>query len=267
VVIGEGMAETLPVFVEKAEKENAPIYFAENKYVAKKLETLPKGKMRVAVADLKGDDFELTSGLSGIYQLKNIATVLAAVDILNENQFFNIPRQSVENGIANVLELTNLRGRWEILRENPRVVADIGHNEGGMRENMVQLQLEQFENLHFVFGMVKDKDIAAVLSLLPKTATYYFTQASTERAMKAVDLQQLAEKFGLRGKSYETVQTAVQEAMNAATARDFVYIGGSNYVVAEWHADDADFFYHACPVPLSRNRLRAGKTLRTQKLH
>jgi len=233
VVVGETQAETKNVFIEKAKKQNAPISFADNRFKVKKNKNLPNGKMQVELVDKSGKKTELIIGLSGIYQEKNIAAVMAAAEELNKNPFFHILPQHLYTGLANVVEITGLMGRWQILGEQPRIIADTGHNEGGLRENVAQLREETFDTLHIVFGMVKDKDVEAVLALLPRQARYYFTQAASKRAMKAEDLLSKAKKFALQGESFDTVEYAVKQAIANASKGDLVYIGGSNYVAGE----------------------------------
>ena len=178
------------------------------------------------------DNEKLIVGLCGEYQLKNIATVLTAVEEL-QKLGFAMYREDVKNGLENVIPLTNLQGRWQVISHKPTVVLDTGHNKGGIENIVHQLKKQHYEKLRIVIGMVKDKDISGVLSLLPRDAVYYFTNAATERALPALKLKEQAERTGLNGKAYSTVEQAVKLALEEAGEKDFVFIGGSNFVVGE----------------------------------
>jgi dihydrofolate synthase/folylpolyglutamate synthase len=170
--------------------------------------------------------------LLGHYQSKNICTVLAAVDQLRE-QGWKISEQALRNGLENVVEQTGLLGRWQVIGSNPRTICDTGHNEGGIREVVAQIAQTPYKTLHFVIGMVNDKDISSVLRLLPKDAIYYFTKASIPRALDENQLMKMAAYFGLQGKSYPSVAEALTAARQHAGADDLIFIGGSTFVVAE----------------------------------
>ena len=227
VVIGEVVPETRPVFIEKAQKHHSPFVFAEENIPVKFIE-YSADKMIVETRDNE----KLIVGLCGEYQLKNIATVLTAVEEL-QKLGFAIYREDVKNGLENVIPLTNLQGRWQLVRHKPTVVLDTGHNKGGIEYIVHQLRSQNYEKLRIVIGMVKDKDISGVLSLLPRDAVYYFTNATTERALPALKLKEKAERLGLNGKAYSTVEQAVKVALGEAGEKDFLFIGGSNFVVGE----------------------------------
>jgi len=227
VVIGEVLHKTRPVFESKASQENAPIHFAEENH-AVTFKGFENGNMLVETADKK----TLNMGLCGIYQIKNIATTLAAIEQL-KNLNFNISEIAMREGMEQVVEITGLKGRWQELQKTPTVVCDTGHNVGGIEFVVKQLKIQQYKTLHFVIGMVNDKDISAVLALLPPEARYYFTQANIARALSSEDLKQMAQSYGLTGASYQTVKQAVEAAMKNADDDDFVFIGGSNFVVGE----------------------------------
>jgi dihydrofolate synthase/folylpolyglutamate synthase len=146
---------------------------------------------------------------------------------------YKIPNQAVYSGFANVVELTGLMGRWQTLQQKPKVVCDTGHNEHGIRYIVKQLVMENYETLHIVFGMANDKDTNIVLSMLPKDAVYYFTQASIERALDVNILAENASKHGLKGDKYSTVELALEAAKEKANKNDFIFIGGSSFVVAD----------------------------------
>lgn len=229
VVIGEAVGTVRKVFEAKAKAENAPIVFAEDEnliYDASPLETGGWLIQANAYPNLKDE-------LGGLPQIKNAATVLCVVDMLRK-QGVHTTMQSVYSGFGMVTKLTGLMGRWQILQEkNPKIVCDTGHNVGGIKYIAEQLKREKYKQLHIVFGMVNDKDISHVLELLPKDAIYYFTKANIFRAMNEVELQKLASSFNLKGDSYPTVQEATKAALDKAASDDFIFIGGSNFVVAD----------------------------------
>lgn len=228
VVIGEALPETRPVFESVAKEVGAPIVFAEDdKYILSSVLTASGWLFdSVKYPNLKGQ-------LAGKVQIKNAATVLCAVDQLQKLDY-NIPSVAVYNGFGHVVELTGLKGRWQIIRSSsPKIVCDTAHNTGGMRYIAEQLKQERCDNLHIVLGMVNDKDISSVLELLPKDAIYYFTKASIPRALNEKELKDEALQAGLNGDDYPTVKDAVQAALKVAGKKDFIYIGGSNFVVAD----------------------------------
>jgi dihydrofolate synthase/folylpolyglutamate synthase len=173
----------------------------------------------------------LIDELGGFAQEKNAATVLCALEILKKE--FTIPPKAVYQGFRYVIENTGLLGRWQIIQYNPKIVLDTGHNVGGIAYIVRQLQSEKYEKLHIVFGMVNDKDISAVLQLLPKDAVYYFTQANIPRALDAKLLAEQAAKFGLKGEIFHTVGESFLAAKQNATKKDFIFVGGSTFVVAD----------------------------------
>ena len=215
VVIGETTPETRPVFLHKAQEAGAPIYFAE------------EGKANKQ-ADYPGLDFEL----KGIYQEKNLRTLLTALPLLIQAGY-KLNDRAVRNGFAHVVELTGLMGRWQKLHDRPTVVCDTGHNVGGIRYIVQQLEQQTFRTLRIVIGMVNDKDINGVLALLPRNATYYFTRASVKRALPEQELAALARQAGLAGNCYPDVPTAVRAAQKESLPEDFIFVGGSNFIVAD----------------------------------
>ncbi len=157
---------------------------------------------------------------------------MCAINLLKKDLLI-IPPKAIYKGFRYVMENTGLIGRWHILQYDPKIVLDTGHNVGGMQYITQQLKTERFEKLHIVFGMVNDKDISSVLNLLPQNAEYYFTQASIPRALDAKSLEQQAAKIGLKGKSFFTVEAAFLAAKQAASKKDFIFVGGSTFVVAD----------------------------------
>lgn len=228
VIIGEAEGDVRKVFEDTAERVGAPIIFAED-------EKLIHSSLRTASGWLYDTKYyqQLKGELSGYAQIKNTATVLCAIREL-QKQGYVIPSKAVYNSFAYVNEYTGLMGRWQILQDyNPKIVCDTGHNEAGMKYISEQLVNERYDTLHIILGMVNDKDISSVLSLLPKKAIYYFTKASVPRSMNERSLQELAVKKGLTGYSYPTVKEAIRAAKDWATPSDFIFIGGSNFVVAD----------------------------------
>ena len=212
VVIGEATPETRPVFARRAEETGAPIHFAEEE----------------AVRDYPDMEFEL----KGLYQAKNRRTLLAALPLLQEAGY-RIREEHIRNGFARVTELTGLMGRWQKLQEHPMLVCDTGHNVGGIQYIAEQLRRQVCRQLHIVIGMVNDKDVRGVLALLPHEAVYYFTQASVKRALPAEQLARLAAEAGLEGEVYPDVSSAVRAAQEKSLPEDFIFVGGSTFIVAD----------------------------------
>jgi dihydrofolate synthase / folylpolyglutamate synthase len=231
VVISERQPETQDVFIRRAAEQNAPIFFAADDYevqpVTKDSEIHYKVLYR---SDVIFHDLYIP--LQGYYQKKNLTGVLKAVEILDQNSW-GLTATGLVEGLSNVIHLTGLKGRWQKLGENPFIVCDTGHNIDGMREVVKQIKAQTFQKLHIVFGVVKDKDVQAVLSVLPKDAFYYFCEAKIPRAMDAVQLERLARSKGLQGTVIKDVNAALTEARRQATKDDMIFIGGSTFVVAE----------------------------------
>ncbi|WP_294083200.1 bifunctional folylpolyglutamate synthase/dihydrofolate synthase [Proteiniphilum sp. UBA5384] len=228
VVIGEmGSTDVTQVFIDKAQSVSAPIVFAElymNNFKAERGE----GEWL-----FNADGYlDVKAELKGPAQDKNARTVLTAVEVLLETGY-EIPKEAVYNGFANVTLITGLLGRWQQLQASPRIICDIAHNAHGIRYVAEQLQSEKFKRLHIVFGMANDKDVKAVLNLLPKNAAYYFTQASVERAMDEKTLASHAETYGLKGNCYTAVAEAINAAKENADKNDLIFIGGSSFIVAD----------------------------------
>lgn len=234
VVIGEAHEKTRPVFEKKAQEVNAPIIFAEEQN-----ELLEYNYNKISRITYLTKTYGILEGeISGFCQQKNTATILCAIDQLKKCGFA-ITDKHVRDGFAHVCELTGLMGRWQTLQEKPHVVCDTGHNVGGFQWIVKQLEQEA-DNAHkaggklrIVFGMVNDKDISGVLSMMPKEATYYFCQASVQRALPHREIKEKAAEFGMKGRSYTSVMTAYQAALRDARKEDFIYVGGSSFVVAD----------------------------------
>ena len=228
VVIGETSTETRTVFQNKATETHAPITFAEDESLVEDWKTGTDGYRIYQTkdyADLKGE-------LGGLYQIKNTNTILTAVRQLKQIGY-TITEQDIRNGFANVCKLTGLMGRWQTIETSPKVICDTGHNVGGISYIVKQLKHETYKHLHIVIGMVNDKDISGVLSLLPKDAYYYFTQASVKRALPAEEMAQKAYAANLQGGYYDNVQTALEAAKAKADKDDLIFVGGSSFIVAD----------------------------------
>lgn len=232
VVIGELQQEIAPVFIKKASETSSDIFFADQE-----LHTAHTSRANdcIITAVYKGQApvYEnLSLDLNGIYQLKNVLTVLQAIQVLNRKGY-QIMEEHVYHALKNVKTLTGLQGRWQKLAEKPLIICDTGHNIAGITEVMQNIRETAYTQLHMVIGMVKDKDISGVLSLLPVDAVYYFCEPQLERALPASDLAKEAKEHNLNGQVYATVAMAVQAAKNKADTKDLIFIGGSTFVVAE----------------------------------
>lgn len=208
VVIGEYSEETKPIFIAKAKLENAPIYFAQD-------------NLEVAYE----------CALLGDYQVHNKKTVLQAIKLLQSQ--FKIEENHIKLGLKNVIQNTGLLGRWQILKQKPFTVCDTAHNSHGLKIVLNQIQKHSFETLHIVLGVVNDKDLDSILPLFPKSAKYYFCKPNVPRGLDAEILKQKAIDFSLFGRVFNSVSEAYDEAVNSAKDSDFIYIGGSTFVVAE----------------------------------
>lgn len=216
VIIGETMAgfpkgepETKEVFTQVAEKNHAQITFAES---------------------LSGNKY--ISDLRGNYQQKNIKTVLATLDVL-KHRGWRISEKSTIDGLKRTIVNTGLQGRWQVLRQNPKVICDTGHNKEGLTIVLEQLKTEVYDRLHIVLGFVEDKDLESVLPLFPKKADYYFCKPNISRGLNLKVLAANARNYKLNGEVYLSVKMAYKDALQKATGRDLIFIGGSTFVVAE----------------------------------
>jgi dihydrofolate synthase/folylpolyglutamate synthase len=227
-LVGEAEGEVKEVFRETAAKlPGVTLTFAEEKKPVLSSRLLPSGYWELETKLYPG----LIDELGGLAQEKNAATVLSAIDLLKPA--FTLPPKAVYGGFRRVVENTGLYGRWQILRQNPKIVLDTGHNAAGIAFVARQLQIEKYARLHILFGMVNDKDIDPVLRLLPPQARYYFTRARIPRALDAGRLAEQAAKYGLKGETFPSVSEAFSAALKNAAENDFIFIGGSTFVVAE----------------------------------
>lgn len=231
VVIGETHPETQAIFTQKANKENSSILFADKVI---KVDSWHIGEDHLLNATLSINDSKATFKLDlpGLYQLKNLSTVWAAVQQL-QKAGWNIDDKKAITALSQVKALTHLHGRWEIIEHDPMLVLDVGHNADGMRQILNQLEASTFKQLHMVIGMVKDKDINEVLRLLPKDAKYYFTQSHIPRAMPVDQFAALAKTLGLTGQSFDNVNDAILVAKSIANKEDLILVCGSVFLVGE----------------------------------
>ncbi|MDD2612473.1 MAG: bifunctional folylpolyglutamate synthase/dihydrofolate synthase [Bacteroidales bacterium] len=231
VVIGHAENEVKKVFEETAKALHAPIHWAENEFKIEQ-NLKPYGSQISVCEDSIMKYRPISCALGGVYQKENAATVLSLMEVLRKIRY-SISKESIYQGFNNVIKNTNLRGRWETLSETPRIICDTGHNVAGFQYITAQLAQTPYERLHIVIGMVNDKDINGVLQLLPKDAIYYFTKASIPRALSEKSLAELAGTYDLKGDSYPTVSIAMEAAKRNCRPNDLIFVGGSNYIVAE----------------------------------
>ena len=210
IIIGETGPETKPVFLLKAKENGAPIHFAET------------AETPLPDCDLKGS-----------YQKFNLNTCLKALEVLNRSDDWEISEIAIEKGLAAVKTNTGLKGRWDILGEQPKIVADTAHNKEGLTIVLEQLQKESYQDLHIVLGVVNDKDLDSILPLFPTTAKYYFAKPDVPRGKEATELYHKAKEFSLYGKAYTRVENAYEAAKREAKPTDLIYVGGSTFTVAE----------------------------------
>lgn len=229
IVISE-TSEIANVFIQKAKENNSSISFAYAKWKAEVV------NQNVEFLELnifnESKKYLVQNQLNGIYQTKNSIAVIECVEQMKAKGW-EIGDEAIRNGFKNVKTITGLKGRWDVLQTSPTIVADIAHNEAGIKQVLAQLKLTNFDKLHIVIGMVKDKDVSKVLSLLPTNATYYFCQPDLPRALAVNELHAIAQQFNLIGNSYLTVKEAFQSAKENALSDDLILITGSNFVVAE----------------------------------
>jgi dihydrofolate synthase / folylpolyglutamate synthase len=210
VVIGEYTTETKGVFNQKAKELNSPIYFA---------------------TDLINIDYPST--LLGNYQQQNKKTVIQTLKVLQQLNKIKIKEENIKDGFLNVIKNTSFYGRWQQLNKSPKIICDTAHNKDGLTIVLHQIQNEKFKQLHIVLGMVNDKELNDILLLFPKNAIYYFCSPAIKRGLKAAILEEKASQFGLNGKVYLSVSEAYTQAIKNAAPNDFIYVGGSTFVVAE----------------------------------
>jgi dihydrofolate synthase/folylpolyglutamate synthase len=232
VVIGEFNNETIQVFKKVANEKNAALTVADEKRKAMDWRW-EKNMLIVEVSESHHTDrHHYKLDLSGLYQTKNILTVLESIEQLN-TRGWNIPQKAIDNGLAHAKKLTQLHGRWEIIRHDPLTIVDVAHNANGMEQLLEQVELTNYRELHMVIGLSGDKPTDELLSLLSKRAHYYFTKAQIPRALPEMSLRTAAQAFGLEGQSYADVNTALESAILNAKKEDLVIICGSIFLAGE----------------------------------
>ena len=233
MVIGTTQKETEEIFTARASHAHSPLYFADQEYRIPYGMLGLDGKQHVAVEkDSRPFLPGLKIDLTGMYQHKNLPAVFKSVEIL-KNKGWNISDNAVIAGLLNTTALTGLKGRWQILGANPKIICDTAHNIDGITHVVEQLEQTPYEKLHIIFGMVNDKDADKILQLLPQNATYYFTKANIPRALDEKELSLKALEYGLKGKHFPSVKEAFNSAKRNAGKNDIIFVGGSTFVVAE----------------------------------
>ena len=207
VVVSEYQQDIHDVFLNKAKKMNASIFLSDD-----------------------FEDFEYPTDLSGRFQRKNIKGVVKVIELVTE---FNIKNKIIKKGLLNVVKNTNFRGRWDVIHESPKVVLDVGHNLNAFKENLKMFNNLNYNKLRIVIGFVKGKDYVKVLKLLPKSAFYYFCQPNNSRALPVEQIYDYSKKIKLKGNSFNSVESAYKTSLNESNQNDFIYVGGSNFVVAD----------------------------------
>ncbi len=232
VVIGETLPETKEIFLSSAREKNAGLQFADELF------TIIDSKSYIDKLDVELSNTitheikKYALDLNGIYQQKNLRTVLTAIEVLKKAGYI-LEEKKVHSALRHVKSLNGLYGRWDVVSLDPMLVLDVAHNEDGIRQLLSQLKLFSFNTVHIVFGVVKDKDVNKILSLLPQTATYYFTKAQIIRALPEDELQQKAKQYNLHGSQYPDVNTALAAARITAEKDDMILVCGSVYLIGE----------------------------------
>lgn len=231
VVIGETTSDLTRIFTDTAAVNNARIFFAEDDYQLVNSESINDLLKITYRNNSSGKLSSYTTDLDGIFQQKNLRTVVVSLDVLTQK--FKISEDDIAKGLSHVKALTGLHGRWEKIADRPLTVLDVGHNEAGIKAVLQQVRSLTFERLHIVIGVVKDKDVTTILSLLPVDAVYYFTMAHIQRALPAQELQSRAAEFDLKGDIYTSVNEAIHKARSVAKVNDLIVVCGSVYLIGE----------------------------------
>ena len=218
VVIGETQKATKVVFIEKANKLSAPILFADSQPVSR-----------------------LSIRQNTSYQKKNEQTTLISIDQLIK-MGWAVSEDAIKRGLSNVIEKTGLQGRWQTIQNNPTVICDTGHNDAGIKLILEEIEKINYKQLHIVLGMVNDKNISQILSLLPRDAEYYFCKANIPRALNEIELHNAASQVGINGTKFSNVFSAITAANNQADLEDLIFIGGSAFVVGEALQNNKELF-------------------------
>ena len=233
LVVGEYQQAIAHVFKNKAVEKNATIYFADNQFnIDYSMQTVDEKQVFQVYKEKELVYPDLKLDLLGQYQKKNVITALKSIELLCDKGF-KVSVANIYGGFEDVSKLTGLQGRWQTIGCNPRIVCDTGHNEAGITQILEQIKATAYKNLHMVFGVVDDKNIETILSMLPKKAKYYFCKASIPRALNEEILYEKASKFNLKGQNFPTVESALESARQNAQKEDFIFVGGSTFVVAD----------------------------------
>ncbi len=231
-IIGEVINETRHVFDECAKEKNAALIYAQQNFYVQDF-TYEHHQLKTEIVDKRKNEHHVYHlDLPGVYQTKNIVTVLETVHQL-QLKGWKIEQSHIGNALKKVKHLTGLHGRWEKIKDDPAVIVDVAHNIDGIKQLTEQLEFVSYNKLHLIIGFVKDKDVNNILTLLPKTANYYFTKSQIPRALNETDLKILAQKNNLKGKSFANVNTALKEALTHANNDDLILIFGSVFLVGE----------------------------------
>lgn len=232
VTVSQTQIECLTVFGNRARELKAPLEYSDKNFKINS-HNYSNELLSVEILNKKTNTTNRYAlDLLGSYQLKNLSGVLNTVEILKEKGYI-IQEHAIIDALKQVQKLTGLQGRWQTLSQKPLVIADTGHNEDGIKEVLQNLKRYTYKKLHFVLGMVNDKDITKILKLLPKDAEYYFCKASIPRALDEKELSIQAAKVGLKGKIFKTVPEALEKAKKLAKAGDLIFVGGSTFTVAD----------------------------------
>ena len=232
VIIGESLPETKNIFIDKATQCNSEIVFAEDRFnITGSILTNKELEVDVYKND-PGKKEKYILDLNGIYQQKNLLTVLTAIDKLKA-MGFNLETGNVKTALSSVKRMTGLHGRWDVIEQHPMIALDVAHNEDGIKQLLHQISLCDYNNLHIIFGIVNDKDANKILSLLPKSAMYYFTKAQIQRALPEDELAEKARVHNLQGEKYTGVNEALKAAVAKASKEDLIVVCGSVFVVGE----------------------------------
>jgi dihydrofolate synthase/folylpolyglutamate synthase len=237
VIIGETFPETKPVFEKVAKEKNAPLIFAgNNRYAADWNHN--HNQLNVTVVEKEKDEhITYRLDLPGIYQRKNLVTVLETIKCL-QKKGWKIEDEQIHKGLSQAKKITGLHGRWEVIHQKPTVVLDVAHNVDGIKQLVEQIELSTYNDLHIIIGMVKDKEIEKILEQLPKFAKYYFTKAQIPRALPTTELALKAARLELKGNIYNDVDTALKEALQHANEEDLIIVCGSVFLVGELTIND-----------------------------
>lgn len=231
VVIGETLPQTKPVFDRIAAEKAAPVYWAEQHLKTIGKQSIPSF-LKIDFESKNGEIFSVQTDLTGLYQTLNVRTALTAVDVL-QKRGWRLNQEAIASALKDVKGLTGLKGRWDVIQESPTVVLDVAHNQNGVEKLMEQVRQMNFQQLHLVMAVVKDKEIDTILALLPMDARYYFTHAHIPRALPGEELKQKAEAFRLHGAVYSDVNAALSAAKKNAGKADLIVVCGSIFLVAE----------------------------------